>query len=745
MSFGRPFAGRPVTSPSAASPVPAASSTSNNNNNNNNNNTTANSAASMGDVRPLQRNGPRCTSSTLTSTLPRPQNSAGGERRTGGAMKGLHGSTDNITHILQRELCNAAMRNEPNSVGTTREGSSGSHGNSNGQSGMEYTGPLTPDKMQSALSMIIKKQNSEWDSRRYSLLERRDIELVRARRRATAAGDTLNSNKSTESCCMLLHTLLEESRRQWGELLSTRVNALKREVRHGENNNSNNNKNGNDNNKNMNDDTDSEDVEWSAMQLYNILLAGVNSNATEKLLHTLRLINADSCNDAIDAFGLLTVFRAPIQELLIQHEALAPSLTTLRHYFAALHPSNGSPKATAYTEPSLHDAEVNLHEFLQHGGTPETIAKALRGTVSPSLRRLLYARALQLPLTATDGVSLFGGRGELQANQHGDFVAGNLTFATKYCRDKVKRRLHHSYSTKSQESTAKLLQAIVKIDNLQSVGNNDRYFIFSDETELLGISLVLDKSIPDVRLGNTLRQLGRPQQQVESYLVFLEDSMDENTQQQQQQQQQQQKQQQKQILRTPPSGFFPLRNSTMLIAPLCYVTGDTVEQYELVSAFFGQLWSRIQGPTPELLQCCWVFEALTTRFAAAACLHATRTLRYPPLRLAIPWILSAFTEVLEPAELLSFWDLILSYHVEEMFSDIAALSLPVDESLAERREGTCRPSALWLLPLLAASLFVYRAPLVERCATADEMLLVFKEAHHVRCRPLLQYLLFMAK
>ncbi|KAH9600848.1 hypothetical protein LSM04_008866 [Trypanosoma melophagium] len=713
MSFGRPYGVKTAAAPSAVSPVPTASNTM-----------MGNSSPNVGgDVRPPQRSATRPTTSLLTSTLPRTLSAASAEKRTGAAMKTIHGGNDSITHILQRELCHAAMRNEPSSVGTAHEGGSSSN------NGMDYTGPLTPDKMQSALYMIIKKQNSEWDSRRYSLLEQRDIELVRKRRRMNA-GAVRNSNRSTETCSTLLNSLLEESRREWGQLLSTRVNALKREVRRGDNGNNN------------NDDTDNGDVEWSALRLYNVLLTGINSSATETMLYKLQLIHPDSCSDAIDAFGLLTVFRAPIQELITQHETLAPSLTTLRHYFAALHPSNGSPKAASYTEPSLHDAEVNLNEFLQHGSTPEALAKALRGVVSPSLRRLLYARALQLPLTVTDGGSLFGGRGELQANQHGDFIAGNLSFATKYSRDKVKRRSHHSYSTKSQESTAKLLQAIVKIDNLQSVGNNDRYFIFSDETELLGISLVLDKSIPDVRLGSTLRQLGRPQQLMDSYLVFLEDSTAEMS---PQQEQQREESKQKKLLKTPPCGFFPLRNSTMLIAPLCYVTGDTVEQYELVAAFFGQLWSRIQGPTPELLQCCWVFESLVTRFAAGACLHATRTLRFPPLRLAMPWMVSAFTEVLEPAELLSFWDLLLSYHVEEMFSELAALSLPVDDSAAERSEVRCVPSALWLLPLLAAALFVYRAPLVERCGTAEEMLLVFKESHHMRCRPLLQYLLFMAK
>ncbi|ESL07698.1 hypothetical protein TRSC58_04609 [Trypanosoma rangeli SC58] len=529
---------------------------------------------------------------------------------------------------------------------------------------------------------------------------------------------------------MMLHSLLAESRRQWQEMLSSRATALKREVRWAARGTLLDTESG----------AESEEMERSVAQLYNVLVAGLNSTVTEELL-TTRIFGGDLslCHDSIDSFGLLTVFRAPMQEVLAQHEKLAPSLTILRRYFSALHPSNGCPKVTSHTEPSASDAEEKLGDFLQHGNTPEEVAKALRGRVSPSLRRLLYARALQLPIVVTDGNSLFGGCGELQANRHCNGVERCLTFATKHSRDKIRQRMYHSYATKEEEETAKLIQAIVKVDNAQFVGNNDKYFIFAEETEKLVFSLFMDRSLPEVHMKNTLRQMGRPSAQIDSYLVHLGGAEGESEPRQRE---------------TLPSGFFPVCSCSLLVAPVCYITGDTVEQYDLVSSLFGQLWFRLQGPTPELAQCCWIFEALVARFAASACLHAIRTLGLPPLRLALAWIITAFVEVLEPAELLSFWDLILSYHVEEMFSDRTPLSVPIQASVEHRTEGgeeekreasSSAPCALWLIPLLAASIFVYRAPLVERCATAEEMLLVFKEGHHLRCRPLLQYLLFMAK
>ncbi|KAF8278161.1 putative Rab-GTPase-TBC domain containing protein [Trypanosoma cruzi] len=689
-------------------------------------------ATPVPDARPSQRGKPRhLPSATPTPTLPRWLNPAGAEKRCVASSQKLEPETDATLHLAQRGLEATAPIPKFDWMPNVNEASNS--GNISKVLSQEALQPSSVDEKRGFLSVMINKQNSEWNSRRLVLLERRDREIHRQVRKDD---EDVAKQHSESSCplCIFLHSLLAESREEWREALSLRVNELKREVRYSAGAALPARRDGN----------EGDDVEWSVAQLYKTLVTGLNSTATEELL-TSRLFGGDVslCHDNIDSFGLLTVFRAPIQELLAQHEELAPSLTILRRSFAALHPSNGCPKTISHTEISAHDAEENTNKFLQFADSPGAVAKALRGRVSPSLRRLLYARALQLSIIVTDGSSLFGGRGELQVNRHCDGVERFLTFATKHGRDKVRRRIYHSYATKEQEITAKVIQAIVKVDNSQSVGNSDKYFIFSDETELLVVSLLMDRSLPEVHMKNTLRLMGRSSEQIESYLVFLEENNEETGPRQR---------------RPPPSGFFPVRCFSLLVAPVCYITGDTVEQYELVSSLFGQLWGRIQGPTPELAQCCWIFEALIARFAAPACLHATRTLGLPPLRLAIQWMVTAFVEVLEPAELLAFWDLILSYHIEEIFAGRTSLSVHIREGVEsgvekkkkemegeEKEVSSFAPSALWLLPLLAASLFVYRAPLVERCATAEEMLVVFKDGHHLRCRPLLQYLLFMAK
>nr|CCC50370.1 conserved hypothetical protein [Trypanosoma vivax Y486] len=638
-----------------------------------------------------------------------------------------------ITDCLQREFAGISSNKRHNS---TLVGDSANSKNTRGSnshaakadgadigSGM----PLSQEDVLCALSMIIQKQNSDLDTRRSRLLKQRE----RDRARSAEAADSEADEQSTllaEPCCALLHSLLSQSRRLWASVLSARLQVLKKELSHsgstrvldargcsgitenrivpdfsassssassfnsdtsGVSNNSSKGQNG---------------MEWSVEHLYEALVAGINSNATTEFIVS-RMFNGDAsvCDDGIDAFGLLTVFRAPVQAMLAQYqETLAPSLTALRMHFFALHPSAGCPRNTAFSNgETSEEAQERLGNFLKVGGSaPEALASALRGPVTPSLRRLLYARALQFQLFVAGDQSSPTDVGELKGSRYGDDIARHLSFATARSRECLRRRTHYKYLTKDAEAMARVLQAMIIMDNAQSVGDNDKYFIFLEETELLATSLILDRSVSDVQLKSTLMQMGRPPEQIH-----------------------------------------------LLIAPVCYITGDTVEQYDIVSALFSQLWCRLQGPTPELLQCCWIFESLVARFAAPACLHATCALRFPPLRLAIRWMTTAFATLLEPAELLSLWDLILSYHVEEMFSTRTALSCSLGECSAAKggKKSACAPSALWLLPLVAASIFVFRAPLVERCATADEMLHLFAQGRNLRCRPLLQYLLFMAK
>ncbi|KPI88494.1 hypothetical protein ABL78_2390 [Leptomonas seymouri] len=460
--------------------------------------------------------------------------------------------------------------------------------------------------------------------------------------------------------------------------------------------------------------------------LFRCLVEGINAEETQAAVTSMGLLPASAWEIGrlgVDQLGLLTVFQRHVQALRA-FPALVPTLEVLRECFMELHPSHLTACAPCGPlDSTLEIAEAQLDTFLRIGEETEQVASLLREGLHPSVRRLLYARALQVPLAVTDGKPMFHPQRGFMTNHYEHGLLRYLTCSSRHARDKIARRFQHHYSSPKQEDRARLLQRLTLDDMLTAVGDSDKYFVYTDDVEMVATAMVVDRSLPEAKLRQTLRQLGRPDGVLDHYITFLrfpEDSLI--------------------LQKAPACGFFPVEGSTIFMAPLCNVTGDTVEQYELASAMMSQLWGRLQGPTPELFQCCLLFESLVQRLALPAVLHATRNLQYPPLVLALRWMLTGFANLLDSFEVLSFWDLVLSYHIREMHRR-SPLSSPVGLASAQPQDHTT-PCALWLLPMYAASIFVLRAPMVEACRTAAEVDVVFATGHQLRTRSLLQGLLF---
>ncbi|CAJ1020741.1 Rab-GTPase-TBC domain containing protein, putative [Leishmania guyanensis] len=460
--------------------------------------------------------------------------------------------------------------------------------------------------------------------------------------------------------------------------------------------------------------------------LFRCLVDGINSADSQQAIVTAGVLSASAWDNSVlgvDQLGILTVFGPHVQALRT-FPGIVPPLETLREYFAELHPQQLTLSYPGGAlDSTLELAEAQMDAFLRFGDETEQVAALLREGLHPSMRRLLYARALQVPLAVTDGKPIFVSQEGLMTNHLRHGLACYLTCSSRKARDMVKRRFHHHYSSAKQEDRAQLLQRLALDDMLTSIGDSDKYFVYIDDVEMLSTAMVVDRSLADPRMAQALRQLGRPEGQLESYITYLQFP-------------------DKDLLyqKAPPCGFFPVEGFTFLQGAICNVTNDTVEQYELVAAMMAQLWSRLQGPTPELFQCCLLFESLVQRLALPAVLHATRDLQHPPLVLAMRWMLTGFADFLDAFEVLSFWDLVLSYHMREMHRR-SPLSSPTGLANAAPRDTTT-PCALWLLPMYAAAIFVARAPLVEACRTAAEVDVVFSTGHQLRARSLLQGLLF---
>ncbi|KAG5509157.1 hypothetical protein JKF63_06166 [Porcisia hertigi] len=461
--------------------------------------------------------------------------------------------------------------------------------------------------------------------------------------------------------------------------------------------------------------------------LFRCLVDGVNSKASQQAVVSAGVLPASAWDTGVlgvDQLGILSVFGNHVQALS-SFPGIVPPLEALREYFAELHPHQLITSSLCRAmDSTLELAESQIDAYLRVGEQMERVAALLREGLHPSVRRFLYARALQLPVAVTDGKPMFLSQGgNLMTNHLRHNLARYLTCSSREAFNKVKRRFHHHYSSAKQEDRARLLQRLALDDMFIHVGDSDSFFVYTDDVEVLSTAVVVDRSLPDPKMSAALRQLGRPKGQFENYMTYLQDTEKDSSYQQ-----------------ALPCGFVPVEGFTFLQGALCNVTSDTGEQYELVTAMIAQLWSRLQGPTPELFQCCLLFESLVQRLALPAVLHATRNLQYSPLALAMRWILTGFADFLDTFELLSFWDLLLSYHMREMHRR-SPLSLPAGLAHASPHDTTT-PCALWLLPMYAAAVFVARAPLVEACRTAAEVDVVFATGHQLRTRSLLQELLF---
>ncbi|KAG5504656.1 hypothetical protein JIQ42_06497 [Leishmania sp. Namibia] len=460
--------------------------------------------------------------------------------------------------------------------------------------------------------------------------------------------------------------------------------------------------------------------------LFRCLVDGINSAASQEAIVAAGVLLSSAWDGGVlgvDQLGILTVFGRHVQALRM-FPGIVPPLEALRKYFAELHPQHLSTShPCGALDSTLELAEAQMDAFLRIGDETEQVAALLREGLHPSVRRLLYARALQVPLAVTDGKPMFLPHGELMTNHLRNGLARYLTCSSRQARDTIKRRFHHRYSSAKQEDIARLLQRLALDDVFISVGDSDKYFVYTDDAEMLSASMVVDHSLQDPKMAQALKQLGRPEVELASYITCLQYHDNDLI-----------------CQRAPPCGFVPVEGFSFLQGALCNVTSDTVEQYELVTAMTAQLWCRLQGPTPELFQCCLLFESLVQQLALPAVLHATRDLQYPPLMLAMRWMLTGFADLLDAVEVLSFWDLVLSYHMREMHRR-SPLSSPTGLANTAPRDTTT-PCALWLLPMYAAAIFVARAPLVEACRTAAEMDVVFATGHQLRTRSLLQGLIF---
>ena len=144
----------------------------------------------------------------------------------------------------------------------------------------------------------------------------------------------------------------------------------------------------------------------------------------------------------------------------------------------------------------------------------------------------------------------------------------------------------------------------------------------------------------------------------------------------------------------PPGGVQPFRGLVSYAAPLCFIYHEPAEIYYIFREMFSQLWCKLNSINSErscIVMLSKLFEDLIQRFEPELFRHLL-DVGISPLALSFSWIQLAFVGYLQTDQLLLLWDRVL----------------------AEGDRG------LMLLPILAASIFVYRSHALMKARDVQE-------------------------
>ncbi|XP_064400158.1 TBC1 domain family member 19-like isoform X2 [Halichondria panicea] len=165
----------------------------------------------------------------------------------------------------------------------------------------------------------------------------------------------------------------------------------------------------------------------------------------------------------------------------------------------------------------------------------------------------------------------------------------------------------------------------------------------------------------------------------------------------------------------PPSGIIPFHGFSIFLAPLCFMFDRADRLYalfrEMYLRYFVHLHCISSHPQGILGLCCQ-FEHLLQCKQPELTEHL-RKIGAEPLRMAFDWLMTAFAGHLETRQLLLLWDRIIGYNT------------------------------LSLLPVMAVSVFEFRATNLFKATTLTEAETVLSDLRCLNILPLLQQTLFM--
>lgn len=139
----------------------------------------------------------------------------------------------------------------------------------------------------------------------------------------------------------------------------------------------------------------------------------------------------------------------------------------------------------------------------------------------------------------------------------------------------------------------------------------------------------------------------------------------------------------------PPAGVLPCMKFSSYSGPFSYISEKKEECYYIFRAFYCKYFCylhTISSHNQSIISLCKLFEDLLQMFEPEVCYHLNQ-LGISPLKTAFPWIFYAFVGYLDIDQIYLLWDRILGFE------------------------------SLEILPIFAASIFVFRANLILNCSS----------------------------
>eukprot|EP00698_Gefionella_okellyi_P017655 TRINITY_DN5202_c0_g1_i1.p1 TRINITY_DN5202_c0_g1~~TRINITY_DN5202_c0_g1_i1.p1 ORF type:complete len:325 (-),score=71.51 TRINITY_DN5202_c0_g1_i1:1086-2060(-) len=243
---------------------------------------------------------------------------------------------------------------------------------------------------------------------------------------------------------------------------------------------------------------------------------------------------------------------------------------------------------------------------------------------------------------------------------------------------------YYEHLTQEAEVWESLCDDLVRLD-VRATSNDDNYFIFEDMMDSVLLAFLRDKWV----LANasaapmTIAGHSRGGQRVGTF---------------------------------PSCGVVPFKGISLLTGPIVFMYNKPEYAYFTFRQMYVKYLCKLHTMSSQretMLHLCKTFESLVETREPEMCYHLLQLGVYP-LRIAFPWLFSAFVGYLEIEQVVHVWDRIVGY------------------------------DSLMVLPTLAAAIFVFRSRLLLKATSSDEVHDIFSDPTRLNVVALLQHFLFQS-